>query len=1020
MANPITRLLTSRFSKILLALVVLCAVGTQAVPYVVDTKPYVERIAATVKETTGAVLMVKSGSQFQLVPYPALILNSVEITEPDVPHSPSITADVAEIGIDPMSLLTGNPYANKVRVGGISVVAEKQKTSDAQWGFIGLDLLKKLASIKPDRSIDFETFGGRISVADAETGETQGLGRIQASGSIGENSRVNGSFDKNGTVMQFSASRDGVIGATPISFLVDNGAGSSISLKGSMDFTAAYPLITGKLEVSASDITQFTAVQKDIAPKDIKPSELPAAVPLKLTADYLQNETTRQLTNMSLDVLNSKASGTLDWGIGKGSHKLTLDFSTLDIVKARELFGMFASASNAKDTRGPKTLFDKDFDMALDVKAQQITNGTQNWNKAAFSGTISDGVLTVNQLTLALPGDSTLTLFGLLSVSDTQGLRFEGNTEAQGTSLRDLLTVFDESAINLPQLGFGAFKLRSNLFISKELMRLSEADAKFSELSLKGGLVAYFDKKPRLEAEIGLRDIDFDYFRNSWRTNAAGTNSKVFLRFDKDMNFDWLKKLAASIDFKVDVQGFNFLERKGRNASFRLFAQTGEIGVYNAKFNYDQDITEANLKLDVNGAQPALSLVLNTSELNTNYFMLNPVTAKPIATPVKLTDKSAEDLPDMPMPDSASAEELRQKIAEEAATMQAPSSAPISVADEPQAAVLPPAGEEVAPPPAVAPDPEIAEPVELKPLVDRPSENDDGTRTIITTTPQSLLISSAEAQEVPILALDKPSSRWTEEPIDMSLIEGINGNFDVSVGRLQHEHLLFQNFKMLSKLERNLLTFQTLTFLHWGGSLSINGTIFGGKVPGMSLGFILASVDVQQMLDSLLGIKTITGRTSISGTFDTSGVNSLSWVNQATAKTLFAGRGINIKGFDVASVLGAVSASRTAADVFNSVNMSLVGGSGEYSVDGAANLQGGVLSTPGIALRAGRIVGTVFGDFRLLPWDVNLTGTFKFPELSAENVPVLTVQWSGPVQSPAMQTDTQALEAFVSKRITGN
>lgn len=1059
LTDAIARFATSRPVKILLVLAVLCVAVAQALPYMVDAKPYTDAFSKSVGEVAEATVLVKGGSQLQLMPHPALILKSVEITQPNVPKAPSLTVDYIEVQFRLLSLPSGSPQVEKILLGGVNLTAEKQTDKKAQWGFIGLPLMKKISTLKPSEPIAFELVGGSATVADVAQGNSAGISKIHATGIVGEKTAISGMAEYNDTTFRFSATRQGVIGATPITLSLDNGAGNSLTLDGSMDFTAEYPVITGKLTADAADITQFSLNQKAPDPTAVatgtpaRDAPVHDAVPLKLAADYVQNDKGINLNNLSLDVINSKATGNLVWlkAEAKDSHKLTLDFSTLDIVKARELFATFTQSRKdpgVDEVRTPQMLAPQDFDLQMELRAATVANGSQTWSNATFSGTISDGVLTVNQLMLALPGDSTLTLFGLLSVTDTQGLRFEGNTEAQGSSLRDLLTVFDESAANLPQLGFGAYKLRSNLFISKELLRLSEADAKFSELSFKGGMVAYFDKKPRLEAEIGLRDIDFDYFRNSWReSNKDVEEQRFFLRFDKDMNFDWLKKLSASVDFKVDVQGFNFLERKGKQASFRLFAQAGEIGIYNAKFNYDTDITEANLKFDVNGAVPAISLVLNTSDLNTNYFMLHPTAAKKVELikPAALPD---EPLPEIPMPDVNSEEELRQKIAEEAASMNAaaPVAAPIVDVEAPAVAAPAPAPaapqEDLLEPDAISPTPadpdldgqeESARPVELKPLI-RDPEREGGETTIITTEPQSLIISEAVAQETatqtpPItLAAASPDAlpatdgqgRWTDTLIDMSLIEGINGNFDISVARLQHEGLMFQNVKFLAKLERNLLSIQTLTFMHWGGSMSINGTIFGGQVPGMSLGFILASVDIRQMLDSLIGITAINGRTSISGTFDTSGVNLLSWVTQANAKMLFAGRGVAIQGLDVASVLGAVSASRTAADVFNSVNLSLSGGAGEYTVDGALNLQRGVISSPGIAIRTGRIVGNILGDFRLLPWDISLTGNFKFPELSAENVPSLTVRWEGPVTRPTMQTDTQALEAFVSKRIIGN
>jgi hypothetical protein len=1057
----ITRILTSRFSKTLLALFILSAALSQAVPYVVDTKPYIDRIAAQIKDTAGATLMIKGGSHFQVIPRPALILKTVEILQPDVKNSPSLTADIAEIAIDVPSLLTGTPRAKAVRVAGVSVVAERQGDADAQWGFLSLALLKKIASTKPGGDVQYEIFGGNVSVADTKIGKSFGITDVSLSGVFGEHSTLNGSIKMGGRSLQFSALRDGVIGATPIALSVNTQNGSTLSLKGSMDFTADYPLITGKLESNIADIAFFTVPAPAMDTQVEESKALREPVPLKLSGDYVQKEGVIVLSNISLEALKSKATGALEWG-GKNRHKLALNFSTLDVDGVKKLFALFMLPKvQAGESEMSKTLIDRGFDMELDMSADEITNGEQKWSHAIFNGTLADGVLTVNQMNLSLPGDSRVSLFGLLSVNDTQGMRFEGNTELQGSSLRELLTVFDESASNLPALGFGAYKLRSNLFISKELLRLSEADANFSELSLKGGLVAYFDKRPRIEAEIGLRDIDFDYFRNSWRASSAHSDDDtVFLRFDKNMNFDWLKKLSATIDFKVNVQGFNFLERKGDIATFRLFAQSGEFGIYNAKFNYDQDTTEANLKFDVSGVQPSLGLVLNASVLNTNYFALRPEASVRLAEPVATeTAKELEEaLPEMSMPDATPEEELLQKIQEEADELgldigvppavvvpEVPAAAPDKSTEQLPDEALPvdqPDGQVDSAVPIIdAEKPSLVDesdagallddeseqpvaPVELTPLTGIPDDRD----TVITTIPQSLIVSDAQAQVAtadPVPANVPPgdangNGRWSEAPIDMSLIEGINGNFDISIGKLQHKDLLFQNFKMLAKLERNLLTFQTLTFIHWGGSFSINGTIFGGKVPGLSLGFIIASADIQEMLGKVMDIESIGGRASVSGVVDTSGVNMLSWVQQANAKMLFAGRGVSIQGLDVASVLPAVNASRTAADVFNNVNLSLVGGAGEYSADGAVNLQKGVFSTPGIALKTGRIVGNITGDFRLIPWDINLSGAFKFPELATENVPTLNVQWSGPVEKTALQTDTQSLEAFVSKRIIGN
>ncbi len=1014
----LTRIFTSRPFKLLAVLAVLIVVTSQLAPRMIDTKAYVERIGASIRETTGATMVIKGGVQLTLLPRPALVLEAVEITQPDTPYAPTLGAGTVELALDIPSLLSGTPNIGQVRVDDAVLIVEKLPTGQPDWGFIGAPFLKAMASLKPSIPVAIEISRGRVSLADAQQGKTEGIVGLRLSGTFGENSAAFGSFTYNDTPLSFSVARTGAIGATPITLDVASAAGHALSLKGSMDFTASHPIITAKLEAKSPDISGFLGVAE--AEKTAAPTSADApdgVIPLTLAGDYVQKEGIIRLSDIALESLGSSASGSVERVTGKTSrYVLSLDFKTLDLTSARRLAAMYIVSVNRNGDDGqPKTLASKAVEMSVNITADKMLHGAQTWSRAIFNGTVSDGMLTVNQLTLSMPGESKIALFGLLSISDTQGLRFEGNTEAKGTSLRDLLTIFDESASNLPALGFGAYELKSNLFISKELMRLSEASAQFSELTLKGGLVTYFDQKPRIEADVLLRDINFDYFRDSWRSNTSPDQGDgAFLRFDRGMNFDWLKKLSAVIDFRVQAQGFTFLERKGSDASFRLFAQGGEFGIYNAKFVYDTDTTEGSLKFDVTGETPSINLVMNAAVVNTGYFSVVPAPPEPVPTAPPSVPPT-EELPDMVMPSATPEEELREKIAEEAA----------SIARE----------EETKPTPGV-PAPEAEElsnyyeedgsqeessPVELTPLatplLGQPEV--DGTETVITTTPQSLLISDASAQDGAAPA-ELPKPRWSEALIDMSMLDGVSGNFDISIGKLQHKGRLFENFKMMAKLERNLFTFQTLTFSHWGGSFSINGTLFGGKVPGISMGFIVASADIDQILGTLIGMHGIGGRASISGTLDTSGVNFLSWVSQANAKLLFAGRGVTIRGFDAASVVGAVQASRTAADVFNNVNLSIAGGIGEYSADGSINLNKGVISTPGIALKTGRVIGSVSGDFRLIPWDVNISGTFKFPELTNENVPTLTARWAGPVENISLQTDTQSLEAFVSKRITGN
>jgi len=229
--------------------------------------------------------------------------------------------------------------------------------------------------------------------------------------------------------------------------------------------------------------------------------------------------------------------------------------------------------------------------------------------------------------------------------------------------------------------------------------------------------------------------------------------------------------------------------------------------------------------------------------------------------------------------------------------------------------------------------------------------------------------------------------------------------------------MALDRIKFQAKLENNLLTFQNFTFSYWQGRCSVLGSMYGGKVPGISTSFTLYDIELHDMLKELMGYGNITGKASITGTLSTSGVNALSWVSQSDAKLIMAGRGVNVSGLNLQGVADAVAVSRTAADVFNNVNLALVNGSTEFTVDGNINVKNGIMKTPGITLKSGAITGGLTGEVRLVPWTMDLSMLFQFPAMTSETIPTMTVQLSGPIDTPELKTDTASLEAYVAKRI---
>ncbi|MGE0753841.1 MAG: AsmA-like C-terminal region-containing protein, partial [Alphaproteobacteria bacterium] len=788
------------------------------------------------------------------------------------------------------------------------------------------------------------------------------------------------------------AKKDGYV---PLSINVNTNQQNYVKLDGSARISANNLDIRGKLEVDIKDLYPWITMRvakkrsglEDFLQGSKGDDESQAILPVKFSGDWEQNGNKVLLTNLQLDGLDSKGAGQMTASFDKEINiDSSMHFNELDYSKWQTLIRTISEQLTVEDTNRyvideslHENVLPEDVNLNFELTSDKMKIGTQIWENVQVSVEMVDAALTINQLFIELPGASTLALFGVVSQSaTTRNMRFEGTIETEGKSLKEVLSIFDESVKDLPDMGFEEFFIRSNMYISNDQIRLSEADVRFDQLQLGGGLVVYYDaQNPRIEADVRLQDTNFDYFRDRWREQQqSDVQDDFFLKFDKNINLNWLKRLETTIDLKINVERFTFMERSGDNAYLRLFARQGELGIYNVRFYYPEDVMEMNLTLNVQNQRPYMNLVLSSSQFDTDYF-------SPVVNEEK--EEVADDAGQQPL------ETEEEPVEEETAEEEISSIMTVS----PQAY-----GEII-----LAQN--VSDPATELPAA-APSARGDQ--------PSSFSVDDV-TYSIDSKKNESNSKRWSEELIDMSWMEGVDGVFDISIGELRHGDNVLRGIKARASMANRQLAVQNVNFDYWGGKCEIAGTVYGGKVPGMSIGFTLYNIELEDFINSLSGYSNISGKASISGQLATSGVNFLSWLSQAEAKMVMSGRGVRVENFNLDGVVNTVKVSRTAADVLNNVNRALVNGSTRMTVDGNINVANGVLRSPGITMKSGTIIGSLTGDISVVPWTMDMAMLFQFPAISADTIPTLLVQLNGSIDEPKLTTDTSSLEAFVVKSI---
>lgn len=1007
----------------------------------IDTRNFRDDISRIIQLQTNRQVAIKGNVVVSLLPVPTLYVPGVELRDARNENStePSVSVGMMRIQVSLLSLLSETPRITAISLERPVLQLVRGEDHLIHWGWLNAGLLRAMSDEStPSHAVALDVIDGRILLQDVKTEKNVAIENLRFNASNGSRLHAGGAFSFFGHAISFTLNSDSVSDSSraqdaPFTFAMSSGDTSTLHMEGTMNFASEKPVIKGSMTMELEDAASwFQALEEEerglldavSARRDDDAENM--QFPLKMSGDWAQEGLTVDIHNLRIEGMNSAGIGdvSLRWKEWRPAIRTSLRFSALNYEQWEQFIRQTIIPEESDIIRqvyreeGEENPLPTAVMLTVDLRTDELYVANQSWKNAVLSATLADGAITVNQFSIELPGESSLSLFGVISPAPTQDLRFEGSMETQGKSLRNVLTVLDPSAKDLPETGFGSFFSHSNIFLSSEQLRLSEADVKLGDLRLNGGMVFYFDAQPRVEADVKLKNINFDYFRDAWRERESKNIDKgkdFFLKYDKSMNFNWLRRLTTTIDFRVNVSQFTFLEHPGSNASFRIYARNGDFGVYDINFIYPTDIMRGTFRLNVNGEKPLINLSFSASEINTDYFSYESTF---------LSDEDKQKKKEADERKALKEAQARKEEHEDRETGRAPA----AIANTPEAPITEPAAmDEAGPGDAL----KAIEPPGAAPAM---QSEDDGGRLVITPQSQRYVQPEPAADDVvparPATGLDdllnrSPRARIDTpvgggkltELLDMGWMNGISGVIDLNIARLVHRDVTLGNFRLQANFSNDLLNFKTLTFNYWGGQCSIAGSMYGGKVPGFSVSLAFLNGDLHEVLHDLTGRDNITGGISVSATLATSGVNYLSWIQQAEGKMVLVGRGVNVRGFNLNGVVDAVNMSRTSSDVANSVTMIIGTSNTNFSVDGNVNIKNGMLRTPGMNLRSETIMGSLTGEVRMLKWEMDMTTMFQFPEMSSETIPTMTVQLSGPLDKGELRTDTSSLEAYVAKRI---
>lgn len=604
-----------QIAAVLIVSLLLFAAVWIAVPLLVDADKAKLALADIAQQRYGLTLKVEGAAKTQAFPAPAMSFSRISISDGDtlLATIPKAKVNIGWLGIfsdhyASMALTTPDIKLSQAQ---LRKLIKQHQTSSPSGALLGrLDINHARIYLAADeRAISYLKNG--ITIADMSSSII--LPTAAAPG------QINITMPWRGETLSFKASEQAADKSVSGQFTI--GTLMQVAFKG-QPAPSRPNLWLGDIQFNANDLLPLTAyLSGNPQPAKSAATATPAAYPLSFNAKAQidQNHLLIHRSVAKLRDVDTKIGAYVGWqdyiniGLELNPDTLQADQFVTSLVQH-----LLPEATLANGNASPLVteILPSYVNMVLLTKTKEARIGNHVFNNLNVAAEFSDGDIFFHRATMAMAGDSRLNLEGTLKQLP-EGQRFYGRAKVTGKHFNQWLATFEPLASKLPEEDFSNFLFHGNLFISKDQLRLSEADVKIGDLGFRGGFAAFFDQVPRVEADVRLQNINLDYFRNLANKESKNPQPQATSTI---ANFEWLRRLPAVLDFNVTIDGLTFLDSKGSLATARVYAKPGEISLNNMDIRLENNVINGNAALSVLGNVPDLNVAMSASRFNIGYF----------------------------------------------------------------------------------------------------------------------------------------------------------------------------------------------------------------------------------------------------------------------------------------------------------------------------------------------------------------------------------------------------------------
>ena len=528
------------------------------IPSLVEWNSYKDLINSEVRKATGRSLDIAGDVELSFLPMPHIRATDLRLRNaPSASVANMVTMKELRASIKLLPLLTGNVEIAVVELVEPLIELERRADGSANWEFIPATDTARPVSTPPTLARSEENGNRRQSkkvnlellrvidgtiiyrdVASQSFHRLENLTVDMSAGSMTGPFTARGGVSFKGIAFTLDAKVGKALEEKTLPFDVVLGAAGSdtrIVFKGDVsNIATSSPLIFARLDGKGTNFGSLVEMFSN------HKASVSLRKPFTISASVEANVDKVDISRVEIVVRNSKITGgitarlTETPQINAAFHSASLDFDELfsgvanvpsrDTSAQREVKQQETTLAASADTDLPRVdqvAIPSNIGGSITLSIANATFGQGRVKNIRLEAALTDGMLTLNDLSAVLPGQTRARVSGQLS-SPKGVMRFKGRSSIETADLRNIFKWLQVNVDGIPIDRLRRFALSADIGTTSQRMQITNISGQVDASRMRGDLSINLHERVAFNASLNVDQINADaYLRSRSRSTLA-------------------------------------------------------------------------------------------------------------------------------------------------------------------------------------------------------------------------------------------------------------------------------------------------------------------------------------------------------------------------------------------------------------------------------------------------------------------------------------------------------------------